>query len=137
MSLHIHIVTPQRQVFEQEADSITLPGAEGELTVLSHHVPLFTPLNEGVVEVKSGSDEHFFAIGGGYFETDGKKAMILVSRAAGQDDIDENAVKDAKEKAQKMVSEAKTDEERHAAMQQLRRTLLDDKLLQMVRKNRH
>jgi len=137
MSLSVQIITPQRQVFEDMVESITIPAQDGELTILSHHVPLFTPLVEGVVELKTGKDEHYFAIGGGYLETDGVKAIILVSRAQGQDEINEKAVTEAETRAKKMVTEAKTDEERQQAMQMLRRSIVDDKLLQRVRRRKH
>lgn len=137
MSLSVQIITPQKKVFENTIESITCPALEGELTILSHHVPLFTPLVEGVVELKSGKDEHYFAIGGGYLETDGVKATILVSRAQGQDEINERAVAEAETRAKKMVTEAKTDEERQQAMQMLRRSIVDDKLLQRVRRRKH
>ena len=134
MSLHVQIITPQKTVFEADADSVIIPSMEGELTVLTHHVPLFTPLVDGIVELKTEKNDYFFSIGGGYLETDGKKAIILVSRASGQDEVDEKEVKLAEERARKMVVEAKTDEERQQAMESLRRSTIDIKLLQKVRR---
>ena len=38
--------------FDGEADSVTLPGAEGEMTVLPEHEPLITTLKAGVITVR-------------------------------------------------------------------------------------
>lgn len=129
MSLQVCIITPKKQIFEDTADMVVIPSTDGELTILSHHVPLFTPLSEGIVEVKSSKDEHYFSIGGGYMETDGVKATILVTHASGQDEIDEKAVKQAQDKARTMITEAKTDEDRNRAHAMLRRSVIDARLL--------
>ncbi|HEV8666700.1 MAG TPA: F0F1 ATP synthase subunit epsilon [Candidatus Paceibacterota bacterium] len=43
--------------FDGEADSVTLPGAEGVLTVLGHHEPLITTLKEGTIIVRAANLE--------------------------------------------------------------------------------
>ena len=39
--------------FDGEADSVTLPGTEGVLTVMTHHEPLITTLKEGTIVVRA------------------------------------------------------------------------------------
>ena len=41
--------------FDGEARAVTLPGADGELTVLAEHMPLITTLKEGVITVRPAS----------------------------------------------------------------------------------
>lgn len=137
MSLQVQIITPQKKVFEDTVDMAVIPSSEGELTILSHHVPLFVPLSEGVIELKNSGTENFFSIGGGYMRTDGKVMTILVSRAVGQQEIDAKQVAEAQSQAKKMVSEAKTDEERQQALASLRRSTIDDKLLRKARRIKH
>lgn len=121
-------------VLEKEAESVTVPGSGGELTVLYNHAPLFTLLKEGVVTVRLGSDESFFSIGGGYLETNGREVNLLVSRAYGQDEIDEKEIAAARQKAESDLKTVKTDEERHEAMQTLRRSIIDLKVLKKRRR---
>lgn len=133
--LTLKIITPQTVAFEQEGIvSITVPGTEGELTVLPNHAPLFTMLEEGVIQVVGQDDEIFFSIGRGYLETDGKTLNILVSRAYGQDQIDEEEVKQAKERAEKLLEEVDGEHDRQKALQELHRSMIDLKLISKVKR---
>jgi F-type H+-transporting ATPase subunit epsilon len=132
----LQIITPKKIVLEEEVDSVTAPSSTGEITILYNHIPLFSLLNEGVVKIKKGSDESHFSIGGGYIETTGKEVNLLVSRVYHQDQIDEAAVKKAREEAEKLLKESKTEEERNKAMATLRRSFIDLKLLRFKRKKR-
>ena len=132
--LRLKIITPKKVVLEKDISSITLPAEEGEITILPRHANLFSILKEGVIKIKYDGDEDYFAIGGGYLETDGYEVNVLVSRAYGQDEIDEKMIEEAKEKAQKILSQAKTDIERQRAAALLRRSLIDSKLLRKKRK---
>jgi len=88
-TLLLKIITPKKIVLEKEILSITLPTEEGEITILPHHANLFSILKEGIIKIKYNQEEDYFAIGGGYLETDGHEVNVLVSRAYGQDEIDE------------------------------------------------
>jgi len=132
--LRLKIITPKKVVLEKDISSITLPAEEGEITILPRHANLFSILKEGVIKIKYDGDEDYFAIGGGYLETDGYEVNVLVSRAYGQDEIDEKMIEEAKEKAQKILSQAKTNIERQQAAALLRRSLIDSKLLRKKRK---
>ena len=128
-TIHLKVITPKKVVREQDVVSVTVPAADGEITILAHHVNLFSLLKEGIITVRHDNTEDYMAIGGGYIETDGKNLNILVSRAYGQDEIDENMTAKAIEDAQKLITEAKSDEERADATAVLRRSVIDMKLI--------
>jgi F-type H+-transporting ATPase subunit epsilon len=128
-ALHLKIITPKKVVLEKEILSITLPTEEGEITILPRHANLFAILKEGIVKIKYDGNEDYLAIGGGYLETDGKMVNVLVSRAYGQDEIDEKMIEEAKEQAKKLLEQAKTDDQRQQAVALLRRSLIDSKLI--------
>lgn len=134
--LKLQIITPKKIVLQDEVSSISVSSSTGEITILHNHAPLFSLLIEGVVKIKKENQESFYSIGGGYLETTGKEANILVSRAYHQDEIDEEAVKKAKENAEKLLKESKTKEERHEAIATLRRSLIDLKVLRFKRKTK-
>jgi len=130
------IITPKKIVLQDEVESVSAPSAEGEITILFNHIPLFALLKEGVVKTKKGDRESYFSIGGGYVETTGKEVNLLVSRAYHQNEIDEDGVRRAKAEAEKLLKEGKTKGERYKAMAQLRRSLVDLKILGYKRKKR-
>ncbi len=43
-TLKLEIVTPERKIYSEDVDMVTLPGSEGELGVYPKHVPLLTTL---------------------------------------------------------------------------------------------
>ena len=132
-TIKLKIITPQKLVIDEEANSVTVPGADGDITVLPKHVHLLTLLKEGIIAMKHGDKEDFLAIGGGYLETNGKEANILVSRAYKQDEIDEKLTGEAIENARKMLTQVKTDEERQEIMAVLQRSTINMKLLKRKR----
>ncbi len=136
-TLNLKILTPSRHVFSGKAISITLPTQEGEITILPKHAPLFSLLTEGVVVVKKeNGEEEYYGVGGGYLETDGKEAIVLVSRAFGQREVDEESIKKAIDEAEKVLQKARDINERKQAESLLRRSTLDLKLLQKLRRRR-
>lgn len=132
--LHLKVTTPRKLVKDIQVDSITVPSAAGEITILPHHEHLLSLLQEGVITIRSKNEEEYMAIGGGYLETDGKTINILVSRAYNQDEIDEEMTKQAVERAKQMLDEKATTTDRTEAIALLRRSLVDIKLLRKARK---
>ena len=65
-------------LFTGEANSVTLPGTEGELTLLAHHEPLITLLKKGTITVREGGDVKEFQIQKGLCETSHGQVTILV-----------------------------------------------------------
>lgn len=57
------------------------PGAEGELTVLENHIPLITPLKEGVITIKkSGAEDVKIPISRGVLEVKKDEVVILARK---------------------------------------------------------
>jgi len=72
------ITTVTKQLFSDDVTSVTLPGAEGELTVLKNHVPLITTLVKGTITVRGKGDNRTFPVTGGLLEVSRAGAVVLV-----------------------------------------------------------
>lgn len=127
--MNLHIITPKRVILTEKIHSITVPSSEGELTILPHHISLFSLLVEGIVRYKTEKKEEFLAIGGGYIETDGQEVKLLVSRAYGQDQIDKAATEKAIEDAKRDMKQPKDKQQLKEVSSLLRKSLIDLKLL--------
>jgi len=114
---------------DKQVNSITVPTADGEITVLPHHAHLFSLLVEGIVKIKKDGDEDDLAIGGRYLETNGETVTVLVSRAYGQNEIDKNLTDKAVEQAKLILSKSSDEKERAEAMTIIRRSVIDSKLM--------
>jgi F-type H+-transporting ATPase subunit epsilon len=76
------LVSPERLLLSEDAEMVTLPGAEGDLGVLAGHEPLITTLRPGVIDVKGGGrgDERFFVLGG-FADINVTKLTVLAEEA--------------------------------------------------------
>lgn len=131
--MRLQIITPIKLVKEVEITSVTLPTAQGEITILPKHQSLLTLLQEGLVTYKSSGNADSLAIGGGYAQTDGELVRVLVSKAYGQDEIDEKLNEQAIEHAQAILRDSKNMQEKADARAILRRSVLDSKLIKRHR----
>lgn len=127
--LHLKIITPKKIVFEKDVVSLTVPSAQGELTLLPKHTNLFALLIEGIVTIRTEKEEEYLAIGGGYVEINKESVHLLASRAYKQDEIDEKLTQQAIVDAEKLITESKDTLSRKEASAMLRRSLIDQKLL--------
>lgn len=132
--LKLKIITPRKIVLEEEVLSVTVPTTSGEITVLPRHEKLFSIITEGIIKIKKKDQEDYLSIGGGYLETDGIELNILVSRAYGQNEIDEEMINKAEEEAKKILSQPVSEKEKNEALSMMRRAVIDSKLLKKRRK---
>ncbi len=137
MIIQLKILTPQKKVVEEEVQSVTVPSAEGEITILPRHAKLLTTLREGIITIRKNSSEDHLSIGGGYLETDGKELRILVSQAYHQHEINEEMTKKALEDARRIMQESKDQPMRVAAEVTIRRSVIDLKLLRKKRRTNY
>jgi len=81
MPIKLEIVTPERLVFDETVDGVTLPGSEGELGVLPHHAPLVSTLGVGELRIRVGGQEEWFAIVGGFVQVLPDKVVVMAETA--------------------------------------------------------
>lgn len=73
----VEIVTPDKKIFEGEADGVQLPGLDGSFEVLNNHAPIIASLGTGTLKVRVGKDAQSFQINGGLVEMMNNKVIVL------------------------------------------------------------
>lgn len=124
MGVQLDIVTPERELFVGEVDSILAPGVEGQLGILPHHAPLVTVLAEGELIARLGEEERIFAIHGGYMQVLPERVIVLADVGERAEDVDVERAEAARRRAEELLKRAPPPEERAAAMAALRRSLV-------------
>lgn len=109
--LHVDIITPDGTVYQGDADSISLPTPDGEITVLPHHIPLISIVAPGTIMVRRGNEESFFAVSRGVIEVDGLHIRVLADTADRAEKLEEEAIEQAKKNAEKLLTEKRHDVE--------------------------
>ncbi len=64
--------------YDGPAISATIPGTDGEFTVLPHHEPFVTTLKEGTIKVRRENGSEEFAVQSGILECSGTQAVVLL-----------------------------------------------------------
>ena len=87
--LSLEVVTPFRTVLNEDVDSVTLPGIEGEMGILPQHVPLLTILDAGIMSyVNSNGKTLAIAVHWGYAQVDGNNVRVLAELAENAHEIE-------------------------------------------------
>ena len=110
MPLKLEIVTPERIVLSEEGvESVTVPGAMGELTLLPQHAALMTSLHPGPLVVRKGGVDIDIALSGGFLEIKDDNVTILADTAERSDEIDAARAEEARLRAQTALREHQAD----------------------------
>lgn len=136
MSLTVELVTPTRAFIREEVDVVSVPTPQGEISILSQHVPLVTAIAHGELRFRRGADTQVFAVSGGVLAVrDGSQVVILADAAERAEEISEAAADEAYRRAAQLRARVAADEQAFAsATAALERELAR---LRVARKFRH
>lgn len=77
--MNLTVVALDTVLYHGKFSSLTVPGTEGEMTILSHHMPLITVLSEGKITIRDQEEKEIvFEIRGGTAEIGTDGVTILV-----------------------------------------------------------
>ena len=108
MPMNLEIITAERSVFEGEVDMVIAPGLDGQLGILPRHAPLMTILKPGELTVKkSGEDDIYVAVSGGFMEVMNDKVVVLAEASEYAEDIDRARVERARDNSEQDLSVAR------------------------------
>src|SRR3954463_12927209 len=77
---HLQIVTPEGVQLSESIDELTVPSVEGQFGVLPGHRPILAALATGIISYVQGATVTQLAVGPGYVEIHGDKAVVLTDR---------------------------------------------------------
>lgn len=135
MKLKFKITTPEKTVYEDEIDQLTVMTAAGEITVLPNHIPLVSLLYPGEMRIKKAGELIPMAVAGGFLEVrPGNQIVILADAAERIEELDETLIEEARRKAAAVLREKFTAADYEDAALALERELAR---LRVIRKYRH
>ncbi len=106
--MNLKIVTPERIVFEDSVDSLSVMTETGEITVLPNHAPLVSLLRSGEMRLKDEGKESLLAVSTGLIEVrGGNEIIILADTAERSDELTLEEVEKAKALAETRLEEAR------------------------------
>jgi F-type H+-transporting ATPase subunit epsilon len=115
-AFRFELVSPERLLVSEQVESVIIPGAEGEMTVLANHAPVMTTVKAGVVTVKPVSDpEERYVVFGGFADILPSGCTLLAQSAVAVGDIDRADLARRIQEAREDVTDAKDHEARTKA----------------------
>ena len=88
MPLQLDVITPERRLVSETVDSVTVPGASGELGILPGHTPLISQLGSGVLSYTQGGATRRMLVSGGFVEVNADRVSVLADLAETPDEVD-------------------------------------------------
>ena len=109
MALTLEIITPEGVAWHSEnLAMVTLPTTNGEVGIMSGHIPLITMLNEGAVLItREDSSIESIAIDKGYARCMGDVVSILTEAAIDVSKLTEDHIANAKKMAIEAAKKAR------------------------------
>lgn len=74
----VEVISPSETMFSGEAVSVSIPGKLGNFTILNHHAPIVSVLEEGKVLVETAEGKEEYDIKGGFIEQHDNKVTICI-----------------------------------------------------------
>lgn len=119
--LRVRLVTPERTLFEQQADAVELPSKSGYMEVLYGHAPLLAELGAGDVTVHGAvaaegaepgsAAQTRYNVSWGFVEVLPDRVTILANDALKPEEIDVPRAEKQREHGEKMWAQAGESEE--------------------------
>ena len=81
-ALKVAVISPERTVFEGEAQQVVAPAWDGEVGVLRGHAPMLVLLGEGELRITAtGGGVQRFQVAGGFLQVADDVVTVLSERA--------------------------------------------------------
>ena len=95
----VELISPDQTILKLEANEVIIPSYEGQMGVLSNHIPLITFLRPGIIIIKTKVEKKFY-VEEGTVEFSNNNLLILTSTARDLAKFDKVLVNDLLKKAE-------------------------------------
>lgn len=107
-TFNVTIVTPDGTIVDQTTDLLVLTTVEGQMGLMKNHQPIIASLAIDALRLKNaGQEDTVAAVNGGFIDFDGQVATVVAGSAELAANIDVARAKNAKERAEKAIEQAK------------------------------
>jgi len=134
MNFHIDVVSLNGQIYSGDVVKVILPSIDGEMTVLAKHMPIIAPIGLGEIVVETPDNVLNLSVGKGVFEFSQGHARLLIEDVTSADEISEENALEAKKRAEELLTKGIAGEEKLAALYNLRKSLVDLKIVRRRKK---
>jgi F-type H+-transporting ATPase subunit epsilon len=107
------VLTPEGEVFNDEVEMVSTRTTIGSIGILANHEPVLAMLEPTELRLyKTESEIVRFAQAEGYMQVAGNRVMVLVEEAHAPSELDQAALRERLQQAERALDEAGEDSER-------------------------
>ena len=123
-NFRLHFMASDHMVFDDDAQSVSLPTTEGSIGILAHHSNIIMAVVPGEITYRAANgDEDTVIVSDGLLKVENGEVMILVDTAERPDEIDEARAQRAEERAREELKRANTNRDIAFASAELSRAM--------------
>ncbi|MBP7875418.1 ATP synthase F1 subunit epsilon [Candidatus Woesebacteria bacterium] len=135
--LHLKIVSQERELLDTTVDQITLPTAEGEITVLPGHISLVSRLQPGELQYVNDRKSQIVVVSRGFLTiAPGNEVTVMVDSAVEEREISLVAAEKAVKRAEEIIKLSGDERERLKAEAELRWALIQLNIAERSKRSR-
>ncbi len=133
--LFCRVITPERVLYDGEADLVVARIADGDIGVNVDHAPVVSTVEPREVRIYQDDERYVFATSDGFFKVSENLVQILVEEAAPPDEIDVDEAENRVEEAENELSQiSEEDEEAERQREEIeRRRRIAENLVRVAR----
>ncbi len=109
--LFCRVITPEKVIYDGEADLVVVRIADGDIGVLADHAPVVSTVEPREVRIYQNDERHVFATSDGFFKVSENLVQILVEEAVPPGEIAVDEAENRIEEAENELSEVSPDDE--------------------------
>ncbi len=79
--MRVTVISPERAVFDGEAEAVVAPAYDGEVGILPRHAPFLTLLGTGRLRVRTAGATQGFRVEGGFLQVVNDVVRVVAERA--------------------------------------------------------
>lgn len=80
--LHVSVISPERILYEGDAESVVAPAFDGEVGILTGHAPMLTLLGKGTLRLGAAAGGQRFEVSGGFLQVADNQVRVVTEQAA-------------------------------------------------------
>jgi F-type H+-transporting ATPase subunit epsilon len=79
--MRVTVISPERSLFDGEADAVVAPAFDGLVGILPRHAPFMTLLGDGILNVRGQDQSNRFRVAGGFLQVVGDAVRVVAGSA--------------------------------------------------------
>lgn len=117
-SFQFDLVSPEKLLMSEPVEQVTVPGADGQFTVLKRHAPFLSTLKPGVLDIRGvdGSSQRIY-VRGGFADVNALGLTVLAEQAMPLEEVNAEIMAQQVTDAQEDLADTGEDAAKRAVAQ--------------------